>query len=65
MCFYGIVSVCLVSCVFVNCLVNQFAICLGVTAILLLDVMEVFSVGGGALLYRPCTVFHRMCVVCL
>ena len=32
--------------VFVNCLVKQFAICLGVVAILLLDVMEVFSVGG-------------------
>ena len=35
--------------VFVNCLVKQFAICLGVVAILLLNVMEVFSVGGGAL----------------
>ena len=33
-----------------NCLVKQFAICLGVVAILLLNVMEVFSVGGGALL---------------
>ena len=36
--------------VFVNCLVKQFAICLGVVAILLLNVMEVFRVGGGALL---------------
>ena len=36
--------------VFVNCLVKQFVICLGVVAILLLNVMEVFSVGGGALL---------------
>ena len=35
--------------VFVNCLVKQFAIYLGVVAILLLNVMEVFSVGGGAL----------------
>ena len=35
--------------VFVNCLVKQFAMCLGVVAILLLNVMEVFSVGGGAL----------------
>ena len=51
--------------VFVNCLVKQFAICLGVVAILLLNVMEVFSVGGGALLDRPCVVFHRMCVLCL
>ena len=51
--------------VFVNCLVKQFAICLGVVAILLLTVMEVFSVGGGALLDRPCMVFQRMGVLCL
>ena len=31
--------------VFVNCLVKQFAMCLGVVVILLLNVMEVFSVG--------------------
>ena len=38
-------SVCLVCCtVFVNCLMKQFAICLDVVAILLLNVMEVFSV---------------------
>ena len=48
--------------VFVNCLVKQFAMCLGVVAILLLNV---FSVGGGALLDRPCMVFQRMCVLCL
>ena len=59
------VSVCLVCCVFVNCVVKQFTICLGVGAILLLNVMKVFSVGGGALLNRPCMVFHRMCVLCL
>ena len=35
--------------VFVNCLVKQFAICLGVVIILLLIVMEVFSMGGGSL----------------
>ena len=51
--------------VFVNCLVKQFAICLGVVAILLLNVMEVFSMGGGGLLDRPCMVFQRMCVLCL
>ena len=45
------------SCVFVNCLVKQFAICLA--AILLLNVMDVFSVGGGALFDRPCMVFQR------
>ena len=32
-------SVCFVCCVFVNCLVKQFAICLGVFAILLLNVL--------------------------
>ena len=51
--------------VFVNCLVKQFAMCLGVVAILLLNVMEVFSVCGGALLDRSCMVFQRMCVLCL
>ena len=39
--------------VFLNCLVKQFAICLGVVVILLLNVMEVFSVGGCALLDIP------------
>ena len=34
--------------VFVNCLVKQCAICLGVVVILLLNVMEVLSVGEGA-----------------
>ena len=48
--------------VFVNCLVKQFAMCLGVVVILLLNVMELLSVVGGALLDRPCMVFHRMCV---
>ena len=51
--------------VFVNCLVKQFAICLGVVVILLLNVMEVFSVGGGALLDRLCMVFQRMYVLYL
>ena len=59
-------SVCLVRCVFdsvVNCLVKHFAICLGVVAIWLLNVMEVSSVGGGDLLDRPCMIFHSMCVL--
>ena len=57
-------SVPCVSCltVFMNCLVKQFAICLGVVVILLLYVMEVFSVGGDALLDRPCMVFQRSAV---
>ena len=45
--------------VFMKCLLKQFAMCL------LLNVMDVFSVGGGALLDRPCMVFQRMCVLCL
>ena len=49
--------------VFVNCLVKQFVICLFV--ILLLNVMELLCVVGGAILDRPCMVFHRMCVLCL
>ena len=51
--------------VFVNCLVKQFTVCLGVVAILLLNVMDVFSVGEGALLDRPCMVFQRIaCCAC-
>ena len=59
----GLFDLC-VACltVFVNCLVKQFAMCLGVVAILLLNV---FSVCGGALLVRPCIVFQRVCVLCL
>ena len=44
-------SVCLVGCAFdsvCELFVKQFGICLGVVVILLFDVMEVFSVGGGA-----------------
>ena len=54
-----------VSCltVFVNCLVKQFAMCLGVIAILLLNVMDVFSVCGGDLLDIPCMDFQSVCVV--
>ena len=51
--------------VFVNCLVNQFSICLGVFAILLLNVMDLLSVVAGALLDIPCMVFQRMYVLCL
>ena len=49
MCCSVNVSVCFVCFVFANCLVKQFAMCLGVVAILLLNVMDVFSVCGGAL----------------
>ena len=61
-------SSCLVCCVsdsVCDCLVKQFAIFLCVVVILLLNVMEVLSVDGGALLDRPCMVFQKMCVLCL
>ena len=51
--------------VFVNCLVKQFAMCLGMVDILLVNVKDVFSVGGGALFDIQCMVFQRMCVLCL
>ena len=63
MCLFVLCVACLT--VFVNCLVKQFAMCVGVVAILLLNVMDVFSVCGGALLDRPCVVFQRVCVLCL
>ena len=52
-------SVCLVCCVSHNVYELQ---CVWVW---LLYVMDVFSVGGGVLLDRPCMVFQRMCVLCL
>ena len=60
-------SVLCVTCltVFVNCLVKQFAMCLGVVAILLFNVMDVFCVCGGVLFDRPCMVFQRVCVLYL
>ena len=66
-CFSVNVSVCFVCCVFDSVcvlLVKQFVICLGIVAILLLNVMDMFSVCGGVLLYRPCMVFQSMCVLC-
>ena len=57
MCLFVLCVACLT--VFVNCL------CEGVVAILLLNVMDVFSVCGGALLDRPCMVFQRVCMLCL
>ena len=47
------VSLYVLCCVFVN----LFAICLGVFVILLLNVIELLSVVGVALLDRPCMVF--------
>ena len=46
MCLFVLCVACLT--VFVNCLVKQFAMCVGVVVILLLNVMDVFSVCGGS-----------------
>ena len=48
-----------------NCLLKQFAICLGVFVSLLLNVMELLGAVGGALLDRPCMVCQIMCVLCM
>ena len=61
MCLFVLCVACLT--VFVNCLVKQFAMCVGVVAILLLNVMDVFSVCGGALLDRPLW-SSKECVCC-
>ena len=63
MCLFVLCVACLT--VFVNCLLKQFAMCLNVVTILLLNVMNMFSVCDGALLDRPCIVFQRVCVLCL
>ena len=64
MCFSVNVSVCIVCCV-LDSVCELFAMCLGVVAILLLNVMDVFSVCGVSLLDRPWMVFQRVCVLCL
>ena len=51
--------------VFVNDLVKQLAISLGVVVSLLLNGIKVLSVGGGALLHKPCMVFKNVCLLCL
>ena len=65
LCCYVNGSVCFVCCVFdsvCELMMKQFAMCLVVVTILLLNVIEVFSVCEGALLDRRCMVFQRMCV---
>ena len=64
MCLFVLCVACLT--VFVNCLVKPIRNVCGCSCyILLLNVMDVFSVCGGALLDRPCMVFQRVCVLCL
>ena len=47
---------------FVNCLVNWLAFCLGVIAVKFLKVIVLFVMGVGFLLDSPLIVFHSMCV---
>ena len=66
LCFSVNAFVCFVCCVcdsICEYFVKQFAICVGVFVILLLNVMELLSAVGGALLDRPCMVFQK-CVWC-
>ena len=46
-------------------MVKQIAICLGVFANLLLNVMDLFIFAGSALLDIPGMIFQIMCVLCL
>ena len=62
------VSVCFVCCVldsvcelFGETIRNVF----GCSCYFVLNVMDLFSVCGGAMLDRPCMVFQRVCVLCL
>ena len=68
MCCSVSISVCLVCSVFDSVcelfgktIRNVF----GCGCYFLLNVMDVFSLGGGALLDRRCMGFQRMCVLCL
>ena len=71
MLYYYIFCVALLMDVFVLCVgcltvfVKQFVIFLGVVVILLLNVLEVLSVGGGALFDIPCMAFQILCLLCL
>ena len=61
---YVLCGICLlyVACltVFVNCLMKQFAIRLGVFAILLLNVMDLFSVDGGDPFDKPSWIYCHL-----
>ena len=61
-----VVSVMLYPCILcIFGLVKQLAIVLGVVFILLLNVMELLSVGGSALLDIKYMVIQRVCMLCL
>ena len=62
MCLFVLCVACLT--LFVNCLVKQFAMCLGVVAILLLNVMDVFSVCVVVLCWIDHVWYSKECVCC-
>ena len=51
--------------VFVNCLLNAFAISVGEMSVFYLNVMVLFLGCVGILFASPCIVFQRVCVLCL
>ena len=51
--------------VFVNCLLNLFAICLGEVNVFSLKVIVLFLGCAGFLLANPCMGLQRVCVLCL
>ena len=51
--------------VLVNCVLNEFAICVGEVNVFSLKVMVLFLGCVGFLLASPCIVFQRVCVLCL
>ena len=61
MLYPSILCVALLMDLFVLCVRNVF----GCGCYFVVDVMEVYSVGGGDMLYISCLVFQRMCVICL
>ena len=62
MCLFVLCVACLT--VFVNCWVKQFAMCLGVVAILLLNVMDVFSVWCCSVGYTMYGLPKSVCCAC-
>ena len=64
MCCFVNGSACFVCCELLGEIIHNM-LCLGLFAILLLNVMDLLSVVGGALLDRPCMIFQRICVFCL
>ena len=63
MCLFVLCAMCLT--VFVNCLLNAFAICVGELSVFSLKVIVLFMGCVGILLANPCIALHRVGVLCL